>query len=174
MGRADAAKIFRCYNKILYNTALRITASPACSEEIVQETIYRYLVKSPKFEFDAQLTKWLKTVCVRMCIDWLRKERRMVSLDGARFPDEAGEPEEEHSWDAFGPDAMKVVMRQIEALSDGYRAVLVMKAIEGYEYSEIASMLGITEATVRSQYLRARRRVYENVMRLKRERYGDV
>ncbi len=166
MSGADAAYIFRCYNKSLYNTALRITASPACSEEIVQETLYRYLTKAPDFKFNAQRTKWLKTVCVRMSLDYLRRKRRMVPIETAGEP-EAETGEADHSWDDLGPDAMKTVMAEIAALSDGFRAVLVMKAIEGYEYSEIASMLGITESSVRSQYLRARRRVYENVMKRK-------
>ncbi|MCD8313509.1 MAG: sigma-70 family RNA polymerase sigma factor [Bacteroidales bacterium] len=174
MGRADAAYIFKCYNKSLYNTALRITASASCSEEIVQETIYKYLTKAPEFELDAQRTKWLKTVCVRASIDWLRKSRRMVSIDKIYEPldEETARQEEHHSWDEFGADAMKLVMQEIAALGDGYRTVLVLKAIEDYEYSEIASMLGITESTVRSQYLRAKRRVYENVMKRRKKKDG--
>ncbi len=172
MGKEDAAYIFRTYNKSLYNTALRLTASPADSEEIVQETLCRYLMKAPKMRDEAQRAKWLRTTCVRMSIDFLRRERRFVSLDTMREADDVQtdfEAEEMgvggNSWEHLGADAMKLVMEEIAALPDGQRAVLVLKAVEDYEYKEIAKMLSISESTARSQFLRARRRVCENVLK---------
>ncbi len=183
MPKEDAAHIFRTYNKSLYNTALRLTASPADSEEIVQETLCRYLMKAPRMKEEAQLAKWLRTTCVRLSIDFLRREKRFVSLDRMRETDEADfgtEGEAGNSgvadgmmaeagggnlWEELGADVMKIVMEEIAALPDGQRAVLVLKAVEDYEYSEIAKMLGITESTARSQFLRVRRRVCENVMK---------
>lgn len=175
MGRQDAVHIFRRYRKVLVNTAFRMTASPAQSEEIMQETLIKYLTKKPALETDAQIAKWLKTTCVRMCIDYLRKQSRWVSLDsiadrgesigGTESPPAEWGTEEEHDWDVLGEGSFEKVMNEIRALPEGYRSALVLKAIEGYEYSEIAEMMGITESTVRSQYMRARKRVYENVMK---------
>ncbi len=46
-------------------------------------------------------------------------------------------------------------------LPQGFRTVLNLYAVEGYSHKEIAEMLGITEATSRSQYWRARNRLLE-------------
>jgi RNA polymerase sigma-70 factor (ECF subfamily) len=48
------------------------------------------------------------------------------------------------------------LMKLIQRMPDGYRIVFNMFAIEGYSHQEIASQLGITESTSKSQYLRAR------------------
>ncbi len=166
MDRKDAVNLFRTYSKTLYNTALRITASSVQSEEIMQETILRLLTRGPKFSAEGQKAKWLKTTCIRMSIDWLRRQKRMVPIeqidDGAALEETS---EEHHSWDILGPDAVGIVKEEISRLPDGYRTVLVLKAIEDYSYPEIASMLGITETGARSQYMRAKRKVLENVLK---------
>lgn len=48
------------------------------------------------------------------------------------------------------------LLRCIGKLPDGYRAVLNLFAVEGYSHREIAEMLGVSEGTSRSQYLRAK------------------
>ena len=53
-------------------------------------------------------------------------------------------------WNVWRP------LRCIGKLPDGYRAVLNLFAVEGYSHREIAEMLGVSEGTSRSQYLRAK------------------
>ena len=49
----------------------------------------------------------------------------------------------------------------VDTLPEGYRTIFNLRAVEEYEYAEIAEMLGISEATTRSQYLRARMKLIE-------------
>lgn len=53
------------------------------------------------------------------------------------------------------------VNRAIAGLPDGYRVVFSLYAVEGYDHEEIAQVLGITEATSKSQYSRAKARLRE-------------
>ena len=55
------------------------------------------------------------------------------------------------------------VMDLLKAMPDGYRTILTLKLIEDIDYKEIASMLGISESSVRSQYLRGRRKLAERL-----------
>ena len=55
------------------------------------------------------------------------------------------------------------LMKCISKLSDGYRTVFNLYAIEGYNHAEIADMLGISENTSRSQFMRARKILQKNV-----------
>lgn len=67
---------------------------------------------------------------------------------------EASEPEEENSW--YTIDRVRAA---IQELPDGYRTVLTLYLFEGYSQEEIADSLGITHATARSQYSRAKQKL---------------
>ena len=54
-----------------------------------------------------------------------------------------------------------VLRRCVQELPDGYRVVLSLYLLEGYDHAEIASILGITESTSKSQYSRARKKLLE-------------
>jgi len=58
------------------------------------------------------------------------------------------------------------IMECISSLADGYRTVFNLCAIEGYNHAEIAEMLGISEVTSRSQFMRARKILQKNVQTL--------
>jgi RNA polymerase sigma-70 factor (ECF subfamily) len=53
------------------------------------------------------------------------------------------------------------VRAAIEALPDGYRSVLSLYLLEGYDHGEIAEILGITESTSKSQFNRAKKKLKE-------------
>ena len=54
-----------------------------------------------------------------------------------------------------------MVKSAIGKLSDGFRMVLTLYLFEGYDHKEIASILGITESTSKTQYLRAKKKLLE-------------
>ena len=67
-------------------------------------------------------------------------------------------------WGALSQNDSEVVSRVkrgIESLSDGYRTILSLLLFEGYDYQEVAEILDVKEATVRSQYMRGRKRLLE-------------
>ena len=53
----------------------------------------------------------------------------------------------------------------IQELPDGYRLVFSLYLLEGYDHKEISEILGITESTSKSQYLRAKKKLKENLTR---------
>ena len=160
MDREEAAVIFRTYSKKLFNIALRITASVPEAEEIMQESIIRYLIKAPRLDAEPMKAAWLRSTCVRLSIDWLRRTRRLQPLDSGTesIPDESGSPEDS-MWGNMGKDTVAEVMSALESLPCGYRTVLVLRLIENYDYGMIAGLMHISENGVRSQYLRARRKL---------------
>ena len=54
-----------------------------------------------------------------------------------------------------------MVRRCVQELPDGYRVVLTLYLLEGYDHAEIAGILNITESTSKSQYSRARKKLLE-------------
>ena len=59
--------------------------------------------------------------------------------------------------------ALKVasVKRSIMALPDGYRTVLSLYLLEGYDHEEIAEILNVAESTTRTQYMRAKQKLLQ-------------
>jgi len=56
------------------------------------------------------------------------------------------------------------VMKAIEKLPEGYRVVFSLYLLEGYDHKEIAEILGVTESTSKSQFLRAKQKIKEMLM----------
>jgi RNA polymerase sigma-70 factor (ECF subfamily) len=86
-----------------------------------------------------------------------------------RFPDDENfdvgqELEEEEK--SF-PHTVESVKNAIAALPDGYRSVLSLYLIEGYDHGEIADILGITESTSKSQFNRSKKR-WKEILEQKR------
>lgn len=156
-----ATELFRQYGKRLYNTALRITLSSSEAEEIMQETLIRFLTGSwrPDDEW-----AWLRRMCINRSIDFLRREKLFVNIDDAFA---SAEPvladDNEEVWSGLDGKVFPMVMDLLKAMPDGYRTILTLKLIEDIDYKEIASMLGISESSVRSQYLRGRRKLAERL-----------
>jgi RNA polymerase sigma-70 factor (ECF subfamily) len=70
--------------------------------------------------------------------------------------DATEETDEPHTPDHLNVEAIK---RKVQQLPDGYRVVLSLYLFEGYDHQEIGEILGITEATSKSQYSRARKKL---------------
>ena len=156
-----ATELFRQYGKRLYNTALRITLSSSEAEEIMQETLIRFLTggRRPDDEW-----AWLRRMSINRSIDFLRREKRFVNIDDAFA---SAEPvladDNEEVWSGLDGKVFPMVMDQLKEMPDGYRTILTLKLIEDIDYKGIASMLGISESSVRSQYLRGRRKLAERL-----------
>lgn len=83
------------------------------------------------------------------CINHLRKKKVDLELCESLPPVSDDEPEE-MIYDT------KKIYKGIEQLPDGYRVILTLYLLEGYDHSEISQILGITESTSKSQYSRAK------------------
>ena len=156
-----ATELFRQYGKRLYNTALRITLSSSEAEEIMQETLIRFITgdRRPDDEW-----AWLRRMCINRSIDFLRREKRFVNIDDAFASAEpALADDNEEVWSGLDGKVFPMVMDLLKAMPDGYRTILTLRLIENIDYKEIASMLGISESSVRSQYLRGRRKLAERL-----------
>lgn len=156
-----AMELFRQYGKRLYNTALRITLSSSEAEEIMQETLIRFLTGSRRPDDE---WAWLRRMCINRSIDFLRREKRFVNIDDAFASAEPVLADvNEEVWSGLGGKVFPMVMDLLKAMPDGYRTILTLKLIEDIDYKEIASMLGMSESSVRSQYLRGRRKLAEKL-----------
>lgn len=100
----------------------------------------------------------------KQSIDFLRREKRFVNIDDAFTSAEPVLADgNEDVWSGLDGKVFPMVMEALKSMPDGYRTILTLKLIEDIDYKEIASMLGISESSVRSQYMRGRKKLAEKL-----------
>ena len=121
-------------------------------------SLRRVFTNIGQYRFEGSLEGWVRRIVVHSALEVLRK--RLV-----RFTDIDGEVETLSSTDTDIVEALSAgeLMRLICDLPDGYRVVFNLYVIEGYDHNEIAALAGISAATSRSQLLKARRALQEQI-----------
>jgi RNA polymerase sigma-70 factor (ECF subfamily) len=142
----------------MYNTALRITQEEAVAQDVLQDSFISAFGSLGSYRGDSAFGAWLKRIVVNKAITYLGKRRmeRLPEDDQWDVPDE----EAVDIFEGF-PFTVEEVRRAIHALPDGYRSVLSLYLLEGYDHNEIAEILGITESTSKSQFNRSKKKLRE-------------
>lgn len=147
-------RLYKLYAKAMFNLAYRITNNREDAEDILQEVFTECFSRLGSFRFESTFGAWLRSITVNRSINHIRKKRLILV-----FPEEIPEVIEEED-DSMDYD-IGSVYRGIESLPDGYRIILSLYLIEGYDHSEISEIMGISESTSKSQYSRAKAKLRE-------------
>ena len=149
--------LYRQYSKAMYNTSLRIVNNTADAEDVLQESFLDAFRSLHDFHYRSTFGAWLKKIVINKSINILRKRRNdFVDIENTELQAVAeGEPvnEEEIQY------KVEEVKRMITRLPDGYRTVLSLYLLEGYDHEEISQILNISHNTVRTQYVRAKQKL---------------
>ncbi|MBO3698331.1 sigma-70 family RNA polymerase sigma factor [Fabibacter sp. E12] len=151
-------ELYKLYSKAMYNTCLRITGSEMDAEDVLQESFLSAFRNLKNYKGTASFGSWLKRIVVNNAINLVKKRRLdLESVDDiGQFDDRVVETESRDiSYD------VTVVNEGISRLPDGYRVVLTLYLLEGYDHKEIAEVLGITESTSKSQFNRSKKKLRE-------------
>lgn len=172
-GDSDAfAVLMDLYQKQVYHLALRTVGNPEDAADMTQEAFLRAYRAIGSFRGDSKLSVWLYRLTQNVCIDFLRSRGRRpaVSLTVENEADEVQEldvaddrfdPEEQYQRKAL----RDAVRRGLDALPEEYRAILVLREINGLSYAEIGEQLQLEEGTVKSRLFRARKKLCEFLQR---------
>src|SRR5690606_25705323 len=104
-----------------------------------------------KFRSEGSFEGWVRRIFVNTAIEHYRKKVKLYNVTEVQE-----NTVEDASLDALDSLATKDILKVINELSPGYKAVFNMHVIEGYSHKEIADILGITEGTSKSQLARAK------------------
>ncbi len=130
----------------------------ADAEDALQESFIDIFRRLDSFRGESSLGAWIKRIVINHCLNVYKKRRIIFEEidDSASWADESEKDDHEH----ITYEVAKV-KNAIMKLPDGYRQVLTLYLIEGYDHSEIADILGIQETGSKSQYSRAKARLRE-------------
>jgi RNA polymerase sigma-70 factor (ECF subfamily) len=140
----------------------RYTKDTDEAHDVLQEGFVRVFRGLEGWKEKGELGAWIRRIMVNSALNWLRSRRRMKIVS------------EEQILETHESGSVITPIEQMEAreLADlirelpvGYQTVFNLHAVEGYAHGEIATLLGITEGTARSQYLRARKYLVELIQK---------
>ncbi len=151
-------QLYSLYSKAMYNICYRMVNQQEEAEDLLQESFTYAFSKLGSFRFESSFGAWLKRIVVNTCINHLHKRR--VELVYTEQPTDPMPEDDFVDYEAIRFKADQV-MKAMEKLPQGYRIVFSLYLLEGYDHGEIAEILGISESTSKSQFLRAKQKIKE-------------
>lgn len=153
-------KIYELYYKAMYNTALRISGNPTEAEDIMQEAFLSAFSKLDTLSGEVTFGAWLKQIVVNKALDFVKQRKIPFENIESQITDV---PEQTANNSVDFSAEVSEVKQVLESLPEGYRIILSLYLIEGYDHDEIAGILQITASTSRSQLTRAKAKLRKQI-----------
>nr|WP_136252260.1 sigma-70 family RNA polymerase sigma factor [Ningiella ruwaisensis] len=149
--RAAMEVIYLSYSKPCYQMAMRLTANPQASQDIVHEVFLKVLKKIKQFELLGSFSGWVRKIALNEAVDYIKRNSR--SNAETETVDELISTHHyfEHQWWESIRDLEKLTAK----LSPNARAVLFLHEVEGLTHSEIAHLFDKSERFSKQMLFRA-------------------
>ena len=176
-GQSDAfGELVRRYQDRVFNACWRVCGNAEDARDVTQDAFLKAYENLATFRQESGFYTWLFRVAMNLALSLKRsaKHRRTVSLDGGADSGgtQAGGLSDRlrrarEAADADAPSDAEVqasVVRALQGLNEEDRAVVVLRDIEGFDYQQIAEILGMPLGTVRSKLHRSRAALRDAVL----------
>jgi RNA polymerase sigma-70 factor (ECF subfamily) len=155
--RRSYEELYHKYSRAMYNTSLRIVNHTGDAEDILQEAFADAFRSLEEFNYKSTFGAWMKRIVINKSINQLRK--RKIDLIDIEKTNAGYLPEEECPDEKDLQLKVEDIKKTVRLLPNGYRTVLSLYLFEGYDQEEIAEILRVSHATVRTQYMRAKQKL---------------
>lgn len=146
--------LFKQFFGYAKSICLRYTASREEAEDVLNEGFLKVFQHLDRYDDSQPFKAWLRTILVNTAISHYRRNQRYDQHSDL----ESGEQVafDDNIVDRMAADEILALVQQ---LSPTYRTVFMMHVVDGYTLHEIAGLLSHNEATVRSNFARARQKL---------------
>jgi RNA polymerase sigma-70 factor (ECF subfamily) len=174
-GSVDAfEELVTRYESTVYNLALRFTRNQEDAEEVLQDVFFTIFTKVKGFEGKSAFSSWLYRVIVNSSFMKLRKRRSslIVAIEEDQEHGAQRTVENERSSDEMLDDQLQnkrlreILGAAVDKLPEQYRAVFLLRDVEGLSNTEVGEVLDITVPAVKSRLHRARLMLRRKLHRL--------
>jgi len=157
--------LFQRHREAAYRIAYRLLGNAEDALDVVQESFIHVLRGIGSFRGQSSFKTWLYRIVTHAALDWrrCRAVRSSASLDAESSPEPAatGERRRSPTAEAVAADLKEAIDKALMNVSEKNRVALVLYALEGMSYQEVAEALGISVGTVMSRIFNARQRLRE-------------
>ena len=157
------------YQKSVHALAWRKIGDFHHAEEITQDTFLRAYQKLSTLKNPSQFLRWLHVIANRLCLNWLRKEKKrekqLQSLEGTPMEEVAESAYERYVLEQRETEAteqrFEIVNKLLDKLPEGERTVMTLHYLGEMTTREISKFLGVSVEAVRLRLYRARKRLQD-------------
>ena len=148
-------QLYKLYYKPMYSVCMRIINNETEAEDAMQEAFLKAFTKIDTYKGEVSFGAWLKKIVINRSLDYLKKRKvkfEEIKEKTNQIIDYQMETKQVN---------VQMIKDAIQKLPDGYRVVLSLYLIEGYDHEEISEILGISNSNSRTQFLRAKNKLRE-------------
>ncbi len=149
---AAQRELYNRFSGYMFGICFRYANTKEDAEDMLQDGFVKIFTRITTYENKGNFEGWMRKIMVNTCINHLQKNRKFSEIINIETQQNLEFKEESISSKLLG----KQVMQCLLMMPIGYRTVINLYAIEGYNHKEIGDMLNISETTSRSQYIRGK------------------
>jgi len=158
--------LVRRYQNRIFNSAYHLIGNKEEAEEVVQDTFVKVHQGIDNFREDASFGAWVFRISHNLCMDILRNRKKRVAIQTIPLLARTGE-ETDGDYEAGVDDIADMTLEpaqvldlkeeseiiefSLKSLPEAQRAVLILHDLEGFQYQQIAEIIGASIGTVRSR-----------------------
>ena len=145
----------------MMTVCLRYARNSADAEDILQDGFIRLFQNIHQYKNEGSFEGWVRRIFVNASLKKYQPKKWSMEQSGVdHIEEEIMDP------GIISTLCEEEILHLISQLPEGYRIVFNMYIIEGYSHKEISELLGINEATSRTQLLKARKQLQRKITRL--------
>jgi RNA polymerase sigma-70 factor (ECF subfamily) len=176
------SELLRRYERKIFRLALHITQNREDAEDVLQETFLKSFEHLDQFQGQSKFYTWIVRIAVNQALMKLRKRKtdRSVSLDDAIDTGEDTVAREIAAWDENPEERYsreelnEILTSAVDGLTPIYRAVFVLRDVDGLSTEETADALDLSVPAVKSRLLRARLQLRDKLTRYFKRKGDDA
>jgi len=154
--RSAQFQLYELYVNAMYNVCMRLVGSKEDAEDVLQDSFVDAFKKLESFRFESTFGSWLKRIVVNKSINFLKLKKTPVTALGNHeyyLTDDSSQ--------TIAEQDIEKIKKGIDLLPNGFKQIINLYLIEGYDHTEIGEILEISTSTSKSQYHRAKRKLIE-------------
>ena len=151
--------VVQTHQRMVFSLALKMLCDEEEAKDIVQDTFIRVWQSIRNYDSQKALSTWIYTIASRLCIDRLKRTRRIIAL-----------PDDELALHRFAVDGdsqqslenkewVSIVRMIAEGLSNKQRLVFTLCQLEGLPSAEVEQITGLDAKQVKSNLYVARQTI---------------
>jgi RNA polymerase sigma-70 factor (ECF subfamily) len=165
--RALFEVLMRRHNQRVYRAVRAVLRDEAEVEDVMQQAYVAAYTHLAQFAGAARFSTWLVKIAVNEAFARIRRRGRVVAFSGLDAQGDEMKPAESNAQDperrAIAREMMAVLETAVDALPDAYRAVFMLREVEGLSTAEVAGCLDLTEENVKVRLHRAKGMLREDL-----------
>ncbi len=159
--------LVRRYQDRLFSSVMHVVQHHDEAEDIVQDAFVKALTHLSTFQAKSSFYTWIYRIAFNAAVNRQRRRgnEKPRSYDGESPGAEPSDPGDGPGDRLARAEQARVVQHALQRLGEPFRAVLVLREIDGFDYETISQVLGISVGTVRSRLHRARQLMRDQLSR---------